>query len=87
MAGRVYYSFDDVSTAPETLTVKWSDMKTGSYSLAYIEGTNLIGEIVINGSKKYYRLDLSRQLEQGHQPSVTTPFLEMMLGTVVVRMH
>ncbi|CAI9736932.1 Hypothetical predicted protein [Octopus vulgaris] len=58
-------------TAPDTQTVKWSDMKTGSDPDAYIEGTNLIGEIVINGSKKYYRLDLSRQLEQGHQPSVT----------------
>ncbi|XP_029648254.1 uncharacterized protein LOC115222236 [Octopus sinensis] len=72
MAGHACYSFDSVTgTAPDTQTVKWSDMKTGSDPDAYIEGTNLIGEIVINGSKKYYRLDLSRQLEQGHQPSVT----------------
>ncbi|CAI9736936.1 Hypothetical predicted protein [Octopus vulgaris] len=72
MAGRVYYSFHSVTgTAPDIQTVKWSDMKTGSYPHAYIDGTNLIGEIVINGSKEYYRLDLSKEIEQGYQPSVT----------------
>ncbi|CAI9736934.1 Hypothetical predicted protein [Octopus vulgaris] len=68
MAGRVYYSFDDVSgTFPSKQTVKWSDMKTGSNPHAYIEGNDLIGEIEIGGEVKYYRLDLGRHLAQGYK--------------------